>query len=193
MAPKTPKRSTPSTTTLVKEQAQPILTLQVRPFPNSLSHKTFLRVHVHRAILKTLDISPGSLVLLSPAPDPTDELDLESLDLSDDEEAAPKPKKKAVKQWPAQIWTSSDPQLQVKSAQLGEWLRQKVGLGFADKIIMRRYAEDDEGYRSIREVKVVEVEELLEGKGGKTLNGDPPMQEKEKEGWRWFLEHVLGR
>src|SRR5690606_2946771 len=138
------------TTTLVKDQAPPILTLQVRPFPNSLSHKTFLRVHVHRAILKTLDISPGSLVLLSPAPDPAEiDLSLENLDLSDSEDKKPQPKKKAPKQWPAQIWIASDPQLQVKSAQLGEWLRTKVGLGFADKIVMKRYADDDEGYRSI--------------------------------------------
>lgn len=61
---------------------------------------------------------------------------------------------------------------------MSEAFRGLLGIGFEHKVLVRRYQQD------VREVDKITLKELLEEE-------DPRMKAGDRDGWRFFLEHIL--
>lgn len=171
MPPKGPLLPSPSSTAsrasptpLSREQS-----FSVRPAPGTpTSHKTFLRIHLHRSVLANLGLMPGELCHLAiPRGGASDHpQDQQQREL-----------------FPALAWPSTDSQISGKVVQVSEGWRGCVGLGLEVKVVVGKYQGEllDAGEVIVREVD-----------GGVT-EGDMASAgwTKEGEGWRFVLENAL--
>ncbi|KAI5804611.1 P-loop containing nucleoside triphosphate hydrolase protein [Pyronema omphalodes] len=81
------------------------------------------------------------------------------------------------KWWPSVAWRAESPEVR-GAALVSEAFRGLLGIGFEHKVLVRRYQQD------IREVDKITLKELLEEE-------DPRMKAGDRDGWRFFLEHIL--
>lgn len=157
-----------------------------RPTPFPVSHKTFLRVNIHRQALNLLNVKAGDLCRISVATNP--------------DESISEPKTKAI---PVIAWLAADAHLQKHIALISENVRGALGIGFENKVTVGKYMAKVE-YAATVVVKEVEVEEIVvsaPGKNGATATAAVAVmgtklkvgiEKGQKEGWRWFLEHIFG-
>lgn len=153
-----------------------------RPTPFPVSHKTFLRVNIHRQALSLLDVKAGDLCHISVAINP--------------DESISEPKTKTI---PVIAWLAADAHLQKHIALISENVRGALGIGFENKVTVGKYTAKVEYAATI---VVKEIEELVAPTPGR--NGAAVavavmgtklklgIEKEQKEGWRWFLEHIFG-
>lgn len=155
-----------------------------RPTPFPVSHKTFLRVNIHRQALNLLNVKAGDLCRISVAINP--------------DESISEPKTKTI---PVIAWLAADAHLQKHIALISENVRGALGIGFENKVTVGKYTAKVE-YAATVVVKEVEIEEIVApvpGKNGAAVAAavmgtklKVGIEKEQKEGWRWFLEHIFG-
>lgn len=156
-----------------------------RPTPFPVSHKTFLRVNIHRQALNFLDVKAGDLCHISVAINPEEMA-----------ESINEPKAKVI---PVIAWLAADTHLQRHIALISENVRGMLGIGFENKVVVGKYTAKIEDAATVV-VKEVEVEEPVNPVPGKNTPTAAVIGNKLKvgiekgqvEGWRWFLEHIFG-
>jgi len=70
---------------------------------------------------------------------------------------------------------------------VSETVRALVGVGFENKVVLRRY-QGNIGVAEKVTIREVPGDADVVGEGGGTL-----MRRGDREGWRFFLEHTLSR
>lgn len=156
-----------------------------RPVSFPVSHKTFLRVNIHRQALNILDIKAGDLCHISVAIGP--------------EEAAESIGELKARVIPAIAWLAADAHLQRHIALISENVRGMLGVGFECKVVVGKYMMNVEDAAAVV-VKEVEAEEGVTPISGKSGVAAAVTRKKLKvgiekgqmEGWKWFLEHIFG-
>lgn len=101
----------------------PTFTLVIRPLPTPVSHKSFLRVHVHRDVLRNLDLKTGALVQIKKALAP-------DVVITGDDHATV---------WPALAWLTTDSHVTKNIALVGDVMRGLIGAGFENKMVLGKY------------------------------------------------------
>ncbi|KAL7272358.1 AAA+-type ATPase [Rhizina undulata] len=154
----------------------PNTTFTVRPFPQPVSHKTFLRVNLHRAAIAAHTLKSGELCHIS----------VYNEDGRDGEEDNVK--------YPVVAWLAADPHMQKHIALISETVRGLLGIGFEHKVTLGKYGGVVRDATTVIVVEV-EVEEVVQ-LPGKNVTAVrkleiETMEPGEKEGWKWFLEHIF--